>query len=121
MHPKAKELKQRLIDEDDRHVFIEGEPHYCEGLLFVDHECSDGLHMNEVLFPKVVFMKIAGRLKKYFWDEINCHLCCGDFHFDYGHSTEWREFFYDLQCERFGDQVVDDYIANAPLKIRRRK
>jgi len=108
------QLKQYLIDQVT-------DNQYCLGQIMINHVCDDQLHMNEVLFPRNIFQKLPKKLQEYFWHEINCHLCCGTFHFNHGHSRAWREFFHEYQCLRYGDDVVDEYERNAPLKIRRRK
>ena len=120
MHSKAKELKAQLM-ENRRYVDFDGVAHLCEGQLMIVHTCSHDVHMNETLFPKNIFSKLPNELKGYFYHKINCHLCCGKFHFSHGHSSRWRQFFYELQCERYGDDVVQEFIDNAPLKIKRRK
>jgi hypothetical protein len=108
---KREELKRRLLEERK-------DPDWplCEGYRWLKHTCSGGFHMNEVIFPRRVFQKLPRKLKEYFWDERNMSIVCGWFHTRYGHSTEFREYFKGVQEERYD---LQEFIDNAPLKIRR--
>ena len=95
----------------------------CEGHRLVEHTCNSGydeLHMNEVLFTQGDIRILTEKQKEYFWEPWNCHLCCEWFHFNHGHSSEWREFFYEHRCGIFGKDFIDEWKADAPLITRRR-
>ena len=112
---KREEVKRALLRERNFR---------CEGILFDDsmrpdyHKCGAGLHMNEVFFTRSDFQKLPEKEKEYFWNKINCSIVCDVFHPRWGESRMFREYYYKLQCSRFGREVVDDWIENAPLKIR---
>ena len=112
---KRERVKRELLRERN---------HRCEGILFDQmilkeyHKCGEGLHMNEVFFTRSDFQKLTEKEKEYFWDKINCSIVCGVFHSRWGESRKFREYYYKIQCLRFGKHVVDAWIENAPLKIR---
>jgi len=107
-----KDLKEYLLNK--RHW-------ECEGQRMISHECHGGLEMNEIFYPRNVFQKLPKSKQVYFWHEINCSLNCQWFHQAHGHSREWRDFWYDLQIERYGLDVVEAWVNDAPLKVTGRK
>ena len=90
----------------------------CEGKAFLPHTCRGGLQLNEVIFPRGVFQRLAERLHKYFWHVINCSVNCKWFHETHGHSNKFRRWFLGRVSRIYGGTVVANYIGNAPLKIK---
>lgn len=100
----------------------DGKIHKCEGQAYVGHECSGGLHVNEVLFPRNVFQKCDKSTKDYFLlNPINLSVNCAYFHERWGHSRFFRAQFLDEQVKRYGAYKVKDFINNSPIKIKRVK
>jgi len=90
---------------------------HCGGQGYVRHDCSAGLHINEILVPRNVFQKIPKALHDYFLlSQINCGLNCGWFHKGLGHSRFYRNWFLDRVIEIYTEEVVENWIANMPLK-----
>ena len=108
--PPRRVLKEQLLDER-RVVGIDGKVHQCEGQAFKKHECSGGLHMNEVFVTRrdVQGIQPASRREKIITDERNCSIVCGNFHWGYGHSRRFREWFEDVQRERYPN--LQEYLS----------
>lgn len=78
--------------------------------------------MNEVLYPRNIFQKLGKKDQDYFLlSPLNVSLCCGYSHTKWGHSREWREYFYDRACDIYGRIAVEQYVRNAPLKLEMMK
>lgn len=93
----------------------------CEGLEFKPHVCQGPFQINEVLIPKNIFQKLPKELHDYFYHPINCSLNCQTFHASHGHSRKFREWFKERVERIYGEEIVRDWIEQAPLKIRRIK
>lgn len=116
LNPKRKVVKETLLADRRRHAGISSK---CEGKLHVEHKCSGGLHMNEVLYPRSVFQKLKATEQAYFWHKINCALNCAVFHERHGHSTSYRQWHFGRVCNVYGGKVVIAWIDGLPLKVKK--
>jgi len=116
--PKRRERVKRHILESKARKELFGD-WICEAQVYIPHDCRNGFHMNEVLFPRGVFQKLPASAKLYFFHPINCSIVCGWFHENYGHSRAYREWYEKQMRMLYTDENVDKWIANVPLKIRR--
>ena len=72
--------------------------------------------MHEGLYKRNDFSPLSEKLQEYFWQHINCVILCGWYHMTYGDSKGFRRWFVDRQIELYGEEKVEEYLANAPLK-----
>lgn len=110
-------LKYQLINDPARKVAVAGQVWTCEGKAYKDHDCSGGFHMHEAFWTRKHIEKLSNQDKAYFFNEINCVLLCGSFHFRDGHSSAFRNWFAKIQLNRFEHAVIE-WINNAPTLIK---
>lgn len=117
---QAKAETRRRLETDRQR----GGAMWCEGQRFdmedgrEQHVCVGSREMNEVMITRRVFQKLPDDTKAYFFHEFNCSLVCQHFHQKWGHSREFREWFEGFVRRKYGDEVIDDWLRNAPLKIK---
>lgn len=107
-------LKDKLIIE--RRIYENG----CEGRHYKTHVCDDAFHMSETLFPRNTFQSLNQADKNYFWHSINCTILCGIFHTAHGHTRKFREWWEEVRLLELGftREEIDEFISNAPLRIK---
>jgi len=113
------EVRRRLENDLGRGGSI-----HCEGRRFdaetgrEPHLCVGQRDVNEVLFTRRVFQKLPASKRVYFYHEFNCSIVCRNFHQKYGHSRTFREWFEKFIRRKYGDEIIDDWLRNVPLKIK---
>ncbi len=105
--------KEALLHDLSRSVVTGGEISKCEGQACVPHMCNGGLEMNEVIFTRKHIQHISGKAREYFWYPINCSINCSFFHHNFGHTTEFRDWFIKRMIKLWGQANVAEYILTA--------
>ena len=105
--------KEALLNDLSRSVVADHKISKCEGQAFVPHICIGGLEMNEVIFTRNHIQHISGKAREYFWYLMNCSINCSFFHHNFGHSTEFRDWFVKRIIDLYGQVNVAEYILTA--------
>ena len=105
-------LKRDLLEDPSRRIERNGQIYVCEGQAFKPHECAGGIHLNEVLITRGMIRHLTPKQKEYYWDKRNCALNCGMFHFRYGHSRAYREYWLK------NTEGAQAFLNGADLKVR---
>lgn len=110
-------LKLKLLDE--RRTVRDNRIQSCEGQAFLAHECAGGLHMNEVFVTRGDVMKVhpLSARERILTQECNCSIVCQRFHWDWGHTRKFRDWYEKIQRERYGDDVMDKYLSRPWSKL----
>ena len=118
MDPHYEQLKRYLLNDPHRKIIIAGRSaSICEGQGMVKHACSGSIDLNHVLYTRQPIQKLPKKDRKYFDNKINCALNCRHFHEKYGHSSAYRIWHHVRMILLYGADVVNEYIAEAPLKV----
>jgi len=115
------DLRLLLLNDPRRKGSFGGHQFDCEGVDYLWHTCKGPLAINEVLIPRNVFQKLPNELQDYFYNKHNCSLNCRLFHANAGHSREFRIWFRERMDRIYDETMVQLWIDQAPLKLKRTK
>lgn len=114
---KRREVGDKIY-HDPRRAGKHGKP--CEGSAFVVHRCSGRMELNEVIYPRNVFQKIAPKYWESFFLEWNMSINCGFFHATYGHRTKFRRWFLERVIRIYTIEKIRAWNNSLPLEEENR-
>lgn len=110
------EVRQAIVADLRRR----GEHRLCEGYGFKPHICSSSYDLNEVIYPRNRFQKLPLEKRLYFFHVYNCAINCHTFHMQHGHSRKYRDWHERMVKRIYGEDQIDEWIANSPLRYKER-